>query len=119
MCRDFDLMMESNTSKALTLMQAFISEEDLGQVLNYKDEVMAITTEDIKRVAKQYLTNDYLAIYIEKGKLEQECKNKKPGTNHRTACRQTIFVCYSVQEYAISDKWKRNSSTSARYRANN
>ena len=79
MCRDFDLMMESNTSKALTLMQAFISEEDLGQVLNYKDEVMAITTEDIKRVAKQYLTNDYLAIYIEKGKLDKNAKIKKPG----------------------------------------
>lgn len=79
MCRDFDLMMESNTSKALMLMQAFISEEDLGQVLNYKDEVMAITTEDIKRVAKQYLTNDYLAIYIEKGKLDKNAKIKKPG----------------------------------------
>lgn len=56
MCRDFDRRMESNTYKAHMLMDAFISEEDLGQVLNYKDEVMAITTEDIKRVAKQYLT---------------------------------------------------------------
>ena len=81
MCRDFDLMMESNTSKALTLMQAFISEEDLGQVLNYKDEVMAITTEDIKRVAKQYLTNDYLAIYIEKGKLDKNAKSRNRVTN--------------------------------------
>lgn len=40
---------------------------------------MAITTEDIKRVAKQYLTNDYLAIYIEKGKLDKNAKIKKPG----------------------------------------
>lgn len=81
MCRDFDLMMESNTSKALTLMQAFISEEDLGQVLNYKDEVMAITTEDIKRVAKQYLTNDYLAIYIEKASWTRMQKSKNRVTN--------------------------------------
>ena len=79
MCRDFDRRMESNTYKAHMLMDAFISEEDLGQVLNYKDEVMAITTEDIKRVAKQYLTNDYLAIYIEKGKLDKSTKIKKPG----------------------------------------
>ena len=57
MCRDFDRRMESNTYKAHMLMDAFISEEDLGQVLNYKDEAMAITTEDIKRVAKQYLTD--------------------------------------------------------------
>ena len=82
MCRDFDLMMESNTSKALTLMQAFISEEDPGQVLNYKDEVMAITTEDIKRVAKQYLTNDYPAIYIEKRQAGQECKNQETGVTN-------------------------------------
>ena len=52
MCRDFDLMMESNTSKALTLMQAFISEEDLGQVLNYKDEVMAIGVDNFAPLSK-------------------------------------------------------------------
>ena len=79
MCREFDRVMESNENKGLILLQAFINEEDLGQVLNYKDEVMAITTEDIKRVAKQYLTNDYLAIYIEKGKLDKNAKIKKPG----------------------------------------
>lgn len=52
MCRDFDRSMESNTYKARMLMNAFVNEEDLSQVLNYKDEVMAITTDDIKRVAK-------------------------------------------------------------------
>lgn len=101
MCRDFDRRMESNTYKAHMLMNAFISEEDLGQVLNYKDEVMAITTEDIKRVAKQYLTDDYLAIYIEKGKLDKSTKIKKPGyKTYRTSCRQTITVCYAIQEHA-------------------
>lgn len=79
MCRDFDLTMESNTNKAMILMQAFINEEDLGKVLSYKDEIMAITTEDIKRVAKQYLTGNYLALYIEKGKADNSGKIKKPG----------------------------------------
>lgn len=79
MCRDFDLIMESNTSKALVLMDAFINEQDLGKILNYKDEIMAITTEDIKRVAKEYLTNNYIAIYIEKGKSDKKSKIQKPG----------------------------------------
>lgn len=79
MCRDYDLTMESNTNKALILMQAFINEEDLGKVLSYKDEIMAITTDDIKRVAKQYLTGNYLALYIEKGKTGNSGKIKKPG----------------------------------------
>ena len=79
MCRDFDLRMESNDYKGDVLLDAFINEQDLGKVLNYKEEVMAVTTEDIKRVAKQYLTNDYLALYIEKGKLDKSNKIKKPG----------------------------------------
>lgn len=79
MCRDYDLSMESNENKGLILMDAFVNEEDLGKVLNYKDEVMAITIDDIKRVAKQYLNNDYMAIFIEKGKLDKNDKIKKPG----------------------------------------
>ena len=79
MCREFDRVMESNENKGLILLQAFINEEDLGQVLNYKDEIMAINIDDIKRVAKQYLNNDYLALYIEEGNLSKDAKIKKPG----------------------------------------
>lgn len=79
LCRDFDLQMESNEFKGQLLMSAFIYEQDLGQVLNYKDEVMGVTTEDIKRVARQYLGDNYLALYIEEGKPDKGNKIKKPG----------------------------------------
>lgn len=79
MCRDFDLQMESNRYKGMVLMDAFMNEEDLGKVLNYKEEVMAITNEDVKRVAKEYLNNNYLALYVEKGKLDKGSKIQKPG----------------------------------------
>lgn len=78
MCRDYDLMMEDNENKAMLLLNAFVNEEDLSEVLEYKDKIMAITNEDIKRVAKQYFTNDYLALYIEKGKNKDVNKLKKP-----------------------------------------
>lgn len=79
MCRDYDLMMESNIQKAEMLMSAFIYEEDLGKILNYKDEIMAITMEDIKRVAKQYFDENYLALFMDKGKADKSAKIQKPG----------------------------------------
>lgn len=79
MCREYDLSMELNEQKANILMNAFVNEIELDKVLNFKDEIMAITNEDIKRVAKQYLSDNYLAIYIDKGKTKGENKIEKPG----------------------------------------
>lgn len=78
MCRDYDLNMEFNELKADMLMNAFINETGLDKVLNFKDEVMSVTNEDIKRVAKQYLSDNYQALYIDKGKVKDENKIKKP-----------------------------------------
>lgn len=79
MCRDFDLSMESNDSKGMNLLDVFINEAELSTLLNYKEEVMAINIDDIKRVAKEYLSENYLALYVEKGKLDKSDKIKKPG----------------------------------------
>ncbi len=79
MCRTYDIAMESNSKIAESLLQTFIEESDLGDFLNYKDIVMAITPEDIKRVAQTYLNNDYISIYIEQGKSGKKEKIQKPG----------------------------------------
>jgi predicted Zn-dependent peptidase len=79
MCRDMDLSMESNSGKASAIMNAFIADMDMSRVLNYKEEVMAVTIDRVKEVAKQYLGSDYLALYVEKGKPEKNEKMKKPG----------------------------------------
>ncbi|MDR0989728.1 MAG: insulinase family protein [Prevotellaceae bacterium] len=79
LCRDFDLQMEDNESRAQLLLNAFINEEDIQKALNYRDEVMSITNEDIRRVAKKYLGPDYMAFHIEEGKNKsQSNKTKKP-----------------------------------------
>ena len=49
------MRMESNNFKASLLEDAFINERDINQVLNYKDVVMGISVDDIKRVAREYL----------------------------------------------------------------
>lgn len=79
LCRDFDLQMESNDFKAQLLMNAFINEEDLNRVLNFKDEVMNVSLDDIKRVAKEYLTDNYIVIFNDRGKPAKSEKIKKPG----------------------------------------
>lgn len=78
-CRSFELGMESNEQVAMLLLDAFINEKDLNKVLNYKDEIMAVTPDDVKRVAKQYLSDNYLSLYIEQGKPKKGEKIQKPN----------------------------------------
>ncbi len=79
LCRNFDGNMENNEYRANLLMQAFINEIELGKVLGYKEQIMAVTIDDIKRVAKEYLSDDYLALYVEQGKNKEKSKIQKPG----------------------------------------
>lgn len=79
MFRQYDQVMEGNEEKAMLLMEAFYNEQNLGDVLNYKEKVMAVTIDDIKRVIKEYLNDNYLALYIEKGKESKKNKIEKPG----------------------------------------
>lgn len=79
LCRDYDLQMESNDFKAQLLMDAFINEKDLNQVLDYKNIVMNVSLDDIKRVAKEYLSDNYIVIFNEQGKPGKSQKIKKPG----------------------------------------
>lgn len=65
----------------MILMNAFYNEQDLGDILNYKDKIMAITTDDIKRVAKKYLSDNYLALYIEKESLTRTPRLRSRVTN--------------------------------------
>ena len=79
MCREYDLSLESNHSRAMMLLNSFVNEEELSSILEYKEQIMAITVDDIKRVAKQYLSDNYIALHTEKGKGDKKEKMQKPG----------------------------------------
>lgn len=79
MCRQFDLMMEDNESIGQLLMNAFYNEQSMEEVLSYKERIMGISTEDVIRVAKEYLNDDFIVINIEKGKDKKSEKIEKPG----------------------------------------
>lgn len=79
LCRQYDLQMESNESRASLLLDAFINEEELTAVMNFRDEIMAVSIDDIKRVAKEYLSENYIALHTEKGRNTKGEKMTKPG----------------------------------------
>lgn len=79
MCRQYDLNIESNEDRANLLFDAFVNEKDLGSVINYQDEIMAVSIEDIKRVAKKYLSNDFITLNTEKSTGGKTSKIEKPG----------------------------------------
>ncbi len=79
MIRLHDLNMENQEYKAQLIMSSFIYGVDLNELFNYPDVVAALTTDKIKAVAKKYFTNDYIAMFIEKGKAPKKDELQKPG----------------------------------------
>ena len=78
MIREYDLMMESSVSKANIISQMFLAGRDMGDLLNYKEIVASITTEQIKEMAKKYFGPDYLAFMLSDGKPPKGEKLEKP-----------------------------------------
>jgi predicted Zn-dependent peptidase len=90
--RSFDLQMESNygnlaNARALQIMTAYISGRDMSDLLNYKEKVEAITTEDIKAIAKKYFGPDFLSIHMNEGKPPKGKEIDKPKLDPVTPVR--------------------------------
>lgn len=78
MMRDFDLKFESSETKASLIQQAFICNEEIGDVLGYKDRLEAMTLDQIKETARKYFGNDYMVIQYQQGKPQKAEKLPKP-----------------------------------------
>ena len=79
MIRDYDLGMENPMSIANAISEYFISGKNMEDLLNYKDRVAAITTDQIKNIAKKYFGSDYYAILLDEGKPAKGVELAKPG----------------------------------------
>jgi predicted Zn-dependent peptidase len=114
MIRSFDLMMEDNTSKAYAIAQTVLAGKDISELLNYKELVASITTEQIKAVAKKYFGSDFYAIHLEEGKLAKGKELEKPkydpikpvrgAASEYAAAFQLLPVKYSKDPYAKMDE---------------
>lgn len=75
--RSYDLMLESASSKSYILIESFIYNIDVDKILNMKNEVLAMTKEDIQRIARKYFNADHITLSIEDGTPKKN-KLKKP-----------------------------------------
>lgn len=78
MLRMHDLVLESNENIAEMLVDVFIYDEDPAEILSYKEQVMNVTLDEVKAVAKKYFTQDFLAIQMQEGKPKKEGQLDKP-----------------------------------------
>ena len=78
LCRQYDLAMESNQERVQVIAEYFNSNLDMSELLTYKERINAITSDDVKRVAKEYLTDNCLVIMNEKGKARKGERIEKP-----------------------------------------
>ncbi len=78
MIREYDLMMESNENKAMAISQVFLTGRNMGDLLEYKEKVSSITTDQIKEMAKKYFGPDYIAFMLNDGKPPKGEKLEKP-----------------------------------------
>lgn len=79
LCRDYDLIMESNEGKVGAIADIFTGGQDLQDLLTYKDKISAVTSEDIVRVAGKYLKDNFIVINNELGSPDRKQKIRKPG----------------------------------------
>ncbi|MCK9255355.1 MAG: insulinase family protein [Bacteroidales bacterium] len=76
--KEFHQELEDPTNRAFVIGQAFIIDKTWDEVLKYPEEIMAVTKEDVQRIASQYFSDNYLAMHSKMGFPKKE-KLEKPG----------------------------------------
>lgn len=67
---------ESVGTKAALLSNYFANGISIDEYVNYVDRVKKITKDDVLRVARKYLGNNFLAVYVKPGSLKKNAIDK-------------------------------------------
>ncbi|HMO61206.1 MAG TPA: insulinase family protein [Ferruginibacter sp.] len=88
------LAMESYSSRANELMDAFTSEIDWKDMVDYTDRLSKLTKKDITDFANKYFGNNYVAVLKRKGEDKNIVKVAKPPITpvETNASQQSAFV---------------------------
>ncbi|TRX71128.1 pitrilysin family protein [Carboxylicivirga sp. M1479] len=75
---EYKLALESPQIIGLICSKAFVNNKSINEFLDYPEKVKSISKEDVIRVAKKYLGDDYLAFYSMEGSPAKGEVIKKP-----------------------------------------
>jgi predicted Zn-dependent peptidase len=78
MIKEFEQSLESPTQRAFLIGQMFVTGKDWDEIMNYPNEIAAITIEDIKRIGNKYFGDNYLSLHSKMG-FPKKDKLEKPG----------------------------------------
>jgi zinc protease len=76
--RDFQLNYENYTQRGMLYADAFVTGEEIDEVLKYPELVRAVSKEDIIDIARLYYNDNFLAFHSKMGSPKKE-KIEKPG----------------------------------------
>jgi predicted Zn-dependent peptidase len=105
-------MMQQNdnyNSRARALMNAFTSEEDWKEDVDYIERLSAISKKDVMEFANKYFGNNYVAVYKRKGEDKNVLKVSKPTITpvETNAGKQSPFLkdINNMQVKPIAPVW--------------
>ncbi len=70
--------LENSTERAFLIAQLFTSNKSWDEIMQYPDEISAVTVEDIQRVSEKYFNDNYLSFQSKMG-FPKKDKLEKPG----------------------------------------
>ncbi len=91
--REYQLKLESNSFKTNMLATAFSRNQSIDDMLQYPEQLMSITKDDVIKVARQYYGDNYLSFYSKMG-FPKKKKIEKPGY------KPVIVNTNAISEYA-------------------
>ena len=65
--QNYKLAFENEETKVQSLIQCFIYQQPIDNIFNELDRYLAVTKEDVKRIANTYFTGDHLTLQFEEG----------------------------------------------------
>ena len=96
MIRTFNRQLETSKGKAQILSQVFTNELGLDNIFQYSQLIDNVNSTDVKRVVEKYITNNYLAIYVDEGKVEDtDIFVKKPDLPNKLSYPEKKKSMYS------------------------
>ncbi len=100
---------ENIKNRSMIIIDSFINNFELNDILNYQDKIKLITKNDIIKLADKYLNNNYLAFYADKSQWEMKgnhpLRNNMPIVSNTNSESWYTKKFHSIPSLEIKDNF--------------